>query len=141
MSSIPPRITRRPRPKAAPRPPAIVDSPDPTPAAVPAVDAPAPLRAVEDPTPVAVQLATVGGSPTAGDVLPVEPGGHDCPRCGVYVTSPARHANWHRENDENADRWNFIRSIVLRVFQAWGYITKDGKATATDGNSEGNSHA
>lgn len=115
MSQKPIRIIRRARDKAAQQPPAIVDSPDPTPTA-------------ENPAPAPGPLARVGDIATVGETLPDTSGGRVCQKCGAYVVLPDVHTRYHRKLNRFID-------LVHEVFRRLGYITKAGDSAATDGNS------
>ncbi|PPJ31884.1 hypothetical protein C5E45_32865 [Nocardia nova] len=77
-------------------------------------------------------VETSGISPTAGNTLPVQPGGKVCEKCGVYVVLPDVHDRHHRRLSRFID-------LVHEVFQRRGYITTAGDIP-TDGNREGNGH-
>ena len=78
-----------------------------------------------------------GMGPPYGSFPPVglPPVSSVCEPCGVYVIRPEVHADWHRQLDAKAARWDRVRALVLRVFLARGYITTDENTTPANGDT------
>ncbi len=74
-------------------------------------------------------------TPELSPLVGLPPVSSVCEPCGVYVIRPEVHADWHRQLDAKAARWDRVRALVLRVFLARGYITTDENTTPANGDT------